>query len=81
MNRENVAVVALFDDKVGELSWEDVKFASAITSRGVMTFIYLRNWDRMLDRERQFTKITDVLGVRGAQVRLLDRKANQLQLA
>jgi GAF domain-containing protein len=106
VNRENVALVALFDDKVGELSSEDVKFARAITSRGVMAFIYLRNWDRMLDRERQFlnsfqevssaisstltinkvlqlvvTKITEVLGVRGAQVRLLDRKTNQLQLA
>lgn len=106
VNRENVAMVALFDDKVGELSREDVKFARAITSRGVMAFIYLRNMDRMLDRERQFlrsfqeissaigstltmnkvlqlvvAKVTEVLGVRGAQVRLLDRKTNQLQLA
>lgn len=106
VNRENVAQVALFDDKVGELSKEDVKFAKAITSRGVMAFIYLRNWDLVLDRERQFlrsfqeissaigstltinkvlqlvvTKITEVLGIRGAQVRLLDRKINELQLA
>ncbi len=106
VNRENVALVALFDDKLGELSSEDVKFARAITSRGVMAFIYLRNWGLVLDRERQFlrsfqeissaigstltinkvlqlvvTKTTEVLGVRGAQVRLLDRKNNQLQLA
>lgn len=106
VNRVNVAMVALFDDKVGELSSEDVKFARAISSRGVISFIYLRNWDRLLDRQRQFlnsfqeissaisstltinkvlklvvTKITEALGVRGAQVRLLDRKTNELQLA
>ena len=54
VNRGNAALVALFDDKVEELSREDVKFARAITSRGVMSFIYLCNWDRVLDRERQF---------------------------
>jgi GAF domain-containing protein len=106
VNQTDVALVALFDDNVGVLSSEDVKFARAISSRGVISFIYLRNWDRLLDRQRQFlnsfqdissaisstltinkvlklvvTKITEALGVRGAQVRLLDRKTNQLQLA
>ena len=103
---EDVALVALFDGKIGELSSEDVKFARAITSRGVASFVRLRNWNRVLDRERQFlgsfqeissaigstltinkvlqlvvTKITEVLGVRGTQVRLLDRKTNDLELA
>jgi GAF domain-containing protein len=72
----------------------------------VIALIHLRNWDLVLDRERQFlhsfqeissaigstltinkvlqlvvTKITKVLGIRGAQVRLMDRKTNELQLA
>ncbi len=106
VNGEDVALVALFDDKIGELSSEDVKFARAITSRGVASCVRLRRWNRMLDRERQFlrcfqeissaigstltinkvlqlvvTTITEVLGVRGTQVRLLDRKTNELQLA
>ena len=106
VNGEDVALVALFDDKLGALSSEDVKFARAITSRGVASCVRLRRWNRMLDRERQFlrsfqeissaigstitinkvlqlvvTTITEVLGVRGTQVRLLDRKTNELQLA
>jgi len=106
VNGEDVALVALFDDKIGELSSEDVRFARAITSRGVASCVRLRKWNRVLDRERQFlrsfqeisgaigstltinkvlqlvvTKITEVLGVRGTQVRLLDRKTNDLQLA
>jgi len=104
--QKDVALVALFDSKIGVLSSEDVKFARAISSRGVMAFIYLRKWDRLLNRQRQFlnsfqdissaisstltinkvlklvvTKITEALGVRGSQVRLLDHKTNQLQLA
>lgn len=106
VNGEDVALVALFDDKIGELSSEDVRFARAITSRGVASCVRLRNWNRVLDREREFlrsfqeissaiastltinkvlqlvvNKITEVLGVRGTQVRLLDRKTNDLQLA
>jgi GAF domain-containing protein len=106
VNGEDVALVALFDGKIGALSSEDVKFARAITSRGVASCVRLRRWNRMLERERQFlrsfqeissaigstltinkvlqlvvTTITEVLGVRGTQVRLLDRKTNELQLA
>jgi GAF domain-containing protein len=106
VNGENVALVALFDDKIGGLSSEDVKFARAITSRGVASCVRLRSWNRVLDRERQFlrsfqeissaigstltinkvlqlvvTTITEVLGVRGTQVRLLDRKTHELRLA
>ena len=105
VNGEDVALVALFDDKIGELGSEDVRFARAITSRGVASCVRLRNWNRVLDREREFlrsfqeissaigstltinkvlqlvvNKITEVLGVRGTQVRLLDRKTNDLQL-
>ncbi|MBC2713033.1 MAG: GAF domain-containing protein [Desulfosarcina sp.] len=106
VTQERVSLVALFGDKVGELNKEDVKFAKAITSRGVISFIWLRNWDRLLDRQRQFlrsfqeissaisstltinkvlelvvTKVTETLGVPGAQVRLLDPKTHQLELA
>jgi GAF domain-containing protein len=106
VNGEDVAMVALFDDKVGELGSEDVKFARTITSRGVASCVRYRNWNRAMDRERQFLrsfqeissaigstltinkvlqlvveKITNVMGVRGAQVRLLDQKTDDLQLA
>lgn len=104
--QENVSVVALFDDKVGELTRKDVKFARAITSRAVVSFIMRRSMYHLLERERQFllsfqeissainstlnikkvmqlavNKITTVLGARGAQIRLLDTRTRQLQLA
>jgi transcriptional regulator with GAF, ATPase, and Fis domain len=104
--QENISVVALFDDKVGELTRKDVKFARAITSRAVVSFILRRSMYHLLERERQFllsfqeissainstlnikivmqlavNKITTVLGARGTQIRLLDAKTQQLQLA
>ena len=104
--QENVSVVALFDDKVGELTRTDVKFARAITSRAVVSFIMRRSVYHLLERERQFllsfqeissainstlnikkvmqlavNKITSVLGARGTQIRLLDTRTQQLQLA
>lgn len=104
--QENISVVALFDDKVGELTRTDVKFARAITSRAVVSFILRRSMYHLLERERQFllgfqeissainstlnikkvlqlavNKITGVLGARGTQIRLLDAKTQQLELA
>ncbi|MGD2030244.1 MAG: GAF domain-containing protein [Desulfobacterales bacterium] len=104
--QENISLVALFDDKVGELTRTDVKFARAITSRAVVSFILRRSMYHLLERERQFllsfqeissainstlnikkvlqlavNKITGVLGVRGTQIRLLDGKTQQLELA
>jgi GAF domain-containing protein len=52
--QENISVVALFDDKVGELTRTDVKFARAITSRAVVSFILRRSMYHLLERERQF---------------------------
>ena len=52
--QENISVVALFDDKVGELTRKDVKFARAITSRAVVSFILRRSMYHLLERERQF---------------------------
>lgn len=104
--QENVSVVALFDDKIGQLTRKDVKFARAITSRAVMSFIMRCSVYHLLERERQFllsfqeissainstlninkvmqlavNKITSVLGARGTQIRLLDTKTRQLELA
>jgi transcriptional regulator with GAF, ATPase, and Fis domain len=52
--QENVSVVALFDNKVGALTRKDVKFARAITSRAVVSFIVRRSMYHLLERERQF---------------------------
>jgi len=103
---ENVSVVALFDDKIREYTAEEIKFARAITNRGVMSVIVRRSIYQLLERERQFIisfqeisntinstlnikkvmqlaveKITNVLGVRGTQIRLMNAKTQKLELS
>lgn len=106
VDQEDVALVALFDTKTGDLTREDIKFAKAITSRGIASLIIHRDMERLLERQQRFlisfqkisqaigstlnvnkvlqlavTTISDVLGITGAQVRLLNAKTNQLELA
>jgi GAF domain-containing protein len=106
VDSEKVAYVALFDTKIGDLTRDDVKFARAISSRGVSAFIRIRDLDRLLQRQKLFLRsfqevseainstlninkvlefaarmITNVLGVKGAQIRLLDTKTQKLKLA
>ncbi len=52
--QENVATVALFDKKRGDLSREDIKFAKALTSRGVSSVVNQRNMKVLLGRQRLF---------------------------
>ncbi|MDZ7762388.1 MAG: GAF domain-containing protein [Desulfovermiculus sp.] len=52
--QENVAVVALFDSKKGDLNREDIKFAKALTSRGIASVVNQRNMEALLDRQRLF---------------------------
>lgn len=104
--QQNVATVALFDKKQGDLDREDIKFAKALTSRGIASVINQRNMEALLERQRLFLsnfqeisntinstlninkvmelavqKITQVLGVKGTQIRLLDPKIQKLKLA
>ncbi|MFO8031333.1 MAG: GAF domain-containing protein [Desulfohalobiaceae bacterium] len=104
--QQNVATVALFDKKQGDLDREDIKFAKALTSRGIASLINQRNMEALLERQRLFLsnfqeisntinstlninkvlelaveKITEVLGVKGTQIRLLDSKTQKLKLA
>ncbi|MGM0424437.1 MAG: GAF domain-containing protein [Thermodesulfobacteriota bacterium] len=104
--QQNVATVALFDEKQGDLDREDIKFAKALTSRGIASLINQRSMDTLLERQRLFLsnfqelsntinstlninkvlelaveKITEVLGVKGTQIRLLDSKTQKLKLA
>lgn len=106
VDREDVALVALFDTKTGDLTREDIKFAKAITSRGIASLIIHRDMERLIDRQRLFLSsfqkisqtisstlnvnkvlqfavntISEVLGVTGTQIRLLNTKNNQLDLA
>jgi GAF domain-containing protein len=104
--QEQVAYVALFDEKPGDLTRDDVKYAKAISSRGVQAFLNMQDMDRLLKRQRLYLKsfqeiteainstlninkvlefavkmITNVLGIRGTQIRLLDAKTEKLKLA
>jgi len=106
VHQENVATVALFDKKKGDLDREDIKFAKALTSRGIASVVNQRNMEALLERQRLFLsnfqeisntinstlninkvlelaaeKITEVLGVKGSQIRLLDPKTQKLKLA
>ena len=106
VHQENVATVALFDRKKGDLTREDIKFAKALTSRGIASVVHQRNMEALLEKQRLFLsnfqeisntinstlninkvlelaveKITEVLGVKGAQIRLLDSKTQKLKLA
>ena len=104
--QERVAYVGLFDEKPGDLTRDDVKYAKAISSRGVQAYLNMQDMDRLLQRQRLFLKsfqeiteavnstlninkvlefavkmITNVLGIRGTQIRLLDSKTEKLKLA
>jgi len=106
MRGKNVALVALFDRKPGDLTREDIKFAKALTSRGIASVVNQRSMEALLERKRLFLsnfqeisnainstlninkvlelavrKITEVLQVRGSQIRLLDEKTQKLKLA
>ncbi len=106
VDHEKVAYVALFDSKIGDLTRDDVKFARAISSRGVSAFIRIRDLDRLMQRKRLFLRsfqevsdavnstlninkvlefaakmVTNVLGISGTQIRLLDSKTQKLKLA
>ncbi|WP_027371320.1 GAF domain-containing protein [Desulfovermiculus halophilus] len=106
MYHENVGTVALFDSKNGSLSRDDIKFAKALTSRGIAAVVYQRNMEDLLERKRLFLssfqeisntinatlninkvlqlavqKITEALGVKGTQIRLLDQTTQELHLA
>ncbi|MFO7877862.1 MAG: GAF domain-containing protein [Desulfovermiculus sp.] len=106
VHQENVAVVALFDRKKGDLTRDDIKFAKALASRGIASVVNQRRMEALLERKRLFLsnfqeisntinstlninkvlqlavqKITDVLGVKGTQIRLLDSKTEELNLA
>ena len=103
---ENVAFMALFGQHEGVLSSDDVKFARAISSRGVSAFLRMRDMERLLHRHRLFlesfqdisravnstlninkvlelavTKISNVLGTYGTQIRLLDPNTQKLKVA
>lgn len=106
VEQEKVAFVGLFDSKEGDLTKEDVKFARALSSRGVSAFIRKREIERLLHIKRLFLssfqeisnainstlninkvlelavqKITEALGIKGTQIRLLDSKTQKLKLA
>lgn len=106
MYHENVATVALFDQKKGDLNREDIKFAKALTSRGIAAVVCQRNMEQLLERKRLFLsnfqeisntinatlninkvlqlavqKITEALGVKGTQIRLLDQGTQELHVA
>lgn len=106
MYHENVATAALFDKKKRDISREDLKFAKALTSRGIAAVVSQRNMEALLERKRLFLsnfqeisntinatlninkvmelavqKITDALGVKGTQIRLLDLTTQELNLA
>jgi len=50
----NEALVALFDTKRGDLSRDDVKFAKALTSRGIAEVVNQRNLEALIERKRLF---------------------------
>jgi hypothetical protein len=52
--QQNVAVVSLFDSKKGDLTREDIKFAKALTSRGIASVVNQRNMEALLERKRLF---------------------------
>ncbi|MCF8107474.1 MAG: GAF domain-containing protein [Desulfohalobiaceae bacterium] len=106
IDQEDVALVALFDTKGGDLTREDIKFAKAITSRGIAFLVMNRDMERLIELKRRYLKsfqkisqavsstldvnkvlqlavntIGEVLGTTGAQIRLLNTKNNQLELA
>lgn len=101
-----MATAALFDKKKRDISREDLKFAKALTSRGIAAVVSQRNMEALLERKRLFLsnfqeisntinatlninkvmelavqKITDALGVKGTQIRLLDLTTQELNLA
>jgi len=52
----NEAMVALFDTKRGDLSRDDIKFAKALTSRGVFAVVNQRNMEALIERKRLFLR-------------------------
>ena len=106
IDQEDVAMVALFDKKEGDLTREDIKFAKAITSRGIAFLVMNRDMERLIELKRRFltsfqrisqavssslnvnkvlqlavNSMVEVLGTKGAQIRLLNTKNNLLELA
>ncbi len=106
VDREKVGFVATFDNKEGDLSNEDVKFARAISSRALASYFRMQDMEKLLNREKLFLssfqelantisstliidkvlqlaveKITNILGIKGTQLRLLEHKTQELKLA
>jgi hypothetical protein len=56
VRQQDVALVALFDAKPGDLNREDIKFAKALTSRGVASVVNQRTMEALLERQRLFLR-------------------------
>jgi len=52
----NEALVALLDTKRGDLTRDDIKFAKALTSRGIAEVVNQRNMEALIERKRLFLK-------------------------
>ena len=106
VEREVVAMVALFAGAPREFTETELSFAKALVGQGILSISWKRRVDALVEHEREYlrsfqeisstisaslnigkvlelvvTKITEVLGVKGCVVRLLDPKTQNLYVA
>ncbi|MEJ5347524.1 MAG: GAF domain-containing protein [Desulfosoma sp.] len=106
VEQQSVGMVALFAPEPRRFTKEEIQFAEALAGRGIVTLVWERKLEDIIERERRYlssfqeishainstltinkvlelvvTKITQVMGVLGTTVRLLDTKTNTLYLA
>ncbi len=106
VEREVIAMVALFAGAPREFTETELSFAKALAGQGILSIVWKRRVDALTEHEREYlrifreisttisaslnigkvlelvvTKITEVLGVKGCVVRLLDPKTQNLYVA
>lgn len=56
VEQEVVAMVALFADAPREFEKRELNFAQALTSRGILSIVWARRVDSLIERERQYLR-------------------------
>lgn len=54
VDQKPIAIVVMFDGKVRDFTKEELQFAEALVSRGILSVIYERRINTLIERERNF---------------------------